>query len=77
VEYAVVILDEDGERSWIRQPVWSDFGKKITQEVVSDSQVLFAGDDDYFFPILAREAEIMAKAKAAHSWREKQLAFQW
>ena len=67
MNYAFVISDEDGERSWIRQPLWSEFGKKLAQEVVSDSKVLFAGDDDYLFPVLARGAEILAKPKATHA----------
>ncbi|MEK6287708.1 MAG: hypothetical protein AABO57_18475 [Acidobacteriota bacterium] len=66
VEYAFVISDEDGKRSWIRQPFWSEFGKELSQEVVSDSQVLFAGDDDYLFLVLASVVETMAKAKAVH-----------
>lgn len=71
VEYAFVISDEDGERSWIRQPIWSEFWKKLAQEVVSDGKVLLAVDDDYFFPVLAREAEIVAKAKTAHGPGER------
>ena len=62
-----VISDEDGEGSWMRQPLWSEFGKKLAYEVVSDGKVLLASDDDYLFPVLAREAEIVAKAKAPHA----------
>lgn len=71
-----VISDEDSERSWFRQPVWSEFGKKLAQEVVGNSEVLLAGDDDYLFPVLAREAEIVIKAKAPHGPGERQPAFQ-
>jgi hypothetical protein len=66
-----VIGYEDGEMSWIRQPLWSEFGKKLAYEVVSDSKVLFAGDDDYFFPVLRRGVEIVAEAKAAHRRLER------
>jgi hypothetical protein len=70
-----VISDEDGKRSWIGHPVWSDFWKKLAQEVVNDSKVLLASDDDYLFPVIARDAGIVAKAKAAHGRRERQPAF--
>jgi hypothetical protein len=71
-----VIGDEDGKRSWIGHPVWSEFWKKLAQEVVSDSKVLFASDDDYLFLVLARGVEIVAEAKAAHGQLRGQTAFQ-
>jgi hypothetical protein len=66
-----VIGDEDGERSWIRQPFGSEFGKELAYEVVSDGKVLLAGDDDYFFLVLARGVEIVTEAIAAHGPRER------
>ena len=69
--YAFVICDEDGKGSWIRQPVWSEFGKELAYEVVSDSKVLLAGNDGYLILVLARVVEIMAKAKAAHEPGER------
>ena len=71
VEYGVVINDQDAERSWIRQPLWNDFGKQLAQEVVSDSQVLLGRDDHYLLLAGATITETIAKANVDHGRIEK------
>jgi hypothetical protein len=75
MKYVVVVPDENGKSAWMRQYVWTEFWQEPAQEVVSDSKVLFRGNDDYLFVVVQSVADNVFESMVAHSRCQRQLAF--